>query len=633
MKFPLLLALTLFFVPCFAQINYDADLIPATLRNRANAVIRNQETIVDMQSPNNVLYGVTQSITVLNKSGDEDARLVLFYDKNTAIKSVKGEVYNEVGKLIGKFAQSDFKDESAVHDFSLFEDSRVKHYLPNISVYPYTVVYTYEIRFKQNLIIPTWTPKPDNTVAVEKSTYTFICKPTDQFRIKTQNIIVKPEEQVDEKQKKLTWRVTGLTAQRDEPYSPDLGNFQTSVKISPVDFNYYNYKGSYTNWQELGKWYYKDLLSERRTLNPATVQTIKELVKDEQNDKAKARKIYQYLQDKTRYISVQIGIGGFQPFAASEVDRLGYGDCKALVNYMQSLLSVADIESYYCVVQAGTQKKSLDVSFASMDQGNHIILCLPLKGDTTWLECTSQKIPFGFLGDFTDDRYVLACTAEGGKLLKTPKLSTANNLQVRTAQLTIDATGNVNGKLKTTFSGAQYNNHENVVGKPLLDQQKLLKEAYDIDNINFESINYEQIKEIEPKLIEQLTLSMRNYAVITNDKLFVQLNAFTIKEVISEVRNRLMPVYLNRGYTDIDTITYELPAQAIPLIEPFHKTFECAFGTYQATAIMEGKKLIYTRKFVLNEGTFPASEYVTFTKFIADVNSADHLKLIFNLKK
>ena len=79
----------------FAQDNYNADLIPSALRNRANATIRNEETVVDMRSRDNVLYSVKQAITVLNKNGDENARLVLFYDKNTAIKSIKGEVFNE----------------------------------------------------------------------------------------------------------------------------------------------------------------------------------------------------------------------------------------------------------------------------------------------------------------------------------------------------------------------------------------------------------------------------------------------------------------------------------------------------------------------------------------------------------
>ena len=119
--------------------------------------------------------------------------------------------------------------------------------------------------------------------------------------------------------------------------------------------------------------------------------------------------LYQYPGGHWRFSSL---------FKVSEVDKQNYGDCKALANYMHSLLKTVDIDSWYCVVQAGREhKESLMSDFTSMNQGNHIILCLPFKNDTTWLECTSQTIPFGFLSDFTDDRNVLACTPEGGKFI------------------------------------------------------------------------------------------------------------------------------------------------------------------------------------------------------------------------
>jgi hypothetical protein len=186
----------------YAQNSYDADLIPTALKSRANAIIRDEETIVDMRSPTDVSYNVNQAITVLNKNGESNARLVLFYDRNTTIKNIKGEIFNGVGKQVGKFTQSDFSDESAVHDFSLFEDSRVKHYLPSVNAYPYTIVYHYEIRYKQNLTIPDWIPKPANDVAVEKSSYTFICKPNDDYRVQTTLLKTQPEETINEKQKK-----------------------------------------------------------------------------------------------------------------------------------------------------------------------------------------------------------------------------------------------------------------------------------------------------------------------------------------------------------------------------------------------------------------------------------------------
>ena len=618
----------------FSQDNYDSELIPSGLKSRANATIRTDETTIDMRAPDNVMLSVKKAITVLNKNGDDKARLVLFYDKNTAIKSIKGEVYNAAGILTKKFNQSNFNDESAADGFSLFVDSRLKHYLPSENSYPYTVVYNYEIRFKQNLIIPDWIPQDEDDISVEKSSYTFISKPTDELRIKTQNYQGAPEETVNEKQKTLVWKASNITAVKPEPYSPSRDSYQTSVKIAAKNFTYYNYSGKYANWQELGKWNYDDLLKNRRILPQETVNFIKNLVSGLPDDKEKAKKIYEYMQKKTRYISVQIGIGGFQPVTAAEVDRLGYGDCKALVNYTQSLLDVAGIESYYCVVEAGDKKVSFDPDYASMVQGNHVILCMPLKGDTTWLECTSQKIPFGFLSTFTDDRLVLACTKDGGKLLRTPKLATDGNLQIRNADLKVMANGDIAGKMITTFYGSQYENNEDVIDKAPSEQKKLLADIYDIDNINFKGVDYIQNKAANPEVIENISLELPRYGTVNNNRLFLKLNAFNVHKTIPEARNRIKSVYINRGFTDEDKIVYNLPDEVETNLLPQNdKNLKSIFGEYISKTVLEGKKLTYYRKLVINEGTFPAENYAEFFNFTTEVNTADNLKLILNLKK
>src|SRR3546814_20146460 len=61
-----------------------------------------------------------------------------------------------------------------------------------------------------------------------------------------------------------------------------------------------------------------------------------QLVSDADSDREKAARIYHYMQQKNRYVSIQVGIGGLQPMFAEEVDRLSYGDCKGLANYTRS---------------------------------------------------------------------------------------------------------------------------------------------------------------------------------------------------------------------------------------------------------------------------------------------------------
>lgn len=611
------------------QPDYNVENIPSALKTRANAVIRNMETTVDMRAPENVILNVKKAITVFNKNGEQAASLVIFYNKATSIKSAKGIIMNAFGQPTGKFSLSNFLDESAANNFSLFEDARVKRYNPNVLTYPYTILYEYEIRYKQNLIIPDWYATPYTEVAVEKNSYTFISKPDDKIRVKEYNYKGKPEIVSSDKLTSRTWKVNNLSALKREPYAPDPDNYLTYVKIAPEQFIYYGHKGNYSNWQELGKWVYDDLVKTRQTLSPDIIQEMKDLVKGLDNDKDKAKKIYEYVQKKTRYISVQIGIGGFQPFEAAEVHRVSYGDCKALVNYTQSLLKAIGINSLYCVVYGDSYKKSMDVDFASMDQGNHIILCVPLKSDTTWLECTSQDSPFGYLGSFTDDRIVLACTEEGGKLLKTPVLTTAASILKRKAELNLDKDGNINGKLQTDFSGSQYDNYRRIISKPSSEQLKLLKEEYDIDNVDFSNLKLVQKKDSNPVTSESLDLTIQKYAPRTNNRIYLVPNAFNKTNSIPEVRNRTLPVYVNRGFTDEDEIVYNVPEGYSIEAKPEDREIKSPFGSYVIKVKMEGKKLTYSRKFVLNNGTYPANTYESFMRFFSDVSSSDNGKVVF----
>ncbi len=630
-KISLILAFAMISSIANAQL-YAVDSIPAALRNRANAVVRESKTVVDMGSVTNVAMNITNAITVFNKSGERYAELALFYDKNTSIKSVKGEIYDEFGKQITKFSLSNFKDESAVNGFSLFEDSRVKYYIPQVSSYPYTIVYNYEIRNKQNLVIPQWKPVPGFDVAVEKSSFQFLRSPSDQIRIHTVNYQGAPEELNYEKQKSLYWSVQGVKAIKREAYAPNPESYFTSIKIAPINFNYYNLKGSYTDWQGLGKITYDHLLKDRQALTPETINSIKELIKDETSDRAKAKKIYEYFQKKTRYISVQIGIGGLQPIKAIEVDRLGYGDCKALVNYMQSLLNVAGIESYYCVVEADDEKTSLIPSFASMEQGNHIILCLPLNGDTTWLECTSQDAPFGYLGSFTDDRWVLACTKDGGKLMKTPKFEATTSRQIRAAKLSLSKNGTVEGVVNTTFDGSQFDNHVHLLNKSVTERERELKYIYDINNIEFKEISLSANKDI-PLFTEKLGVDIDKYGHASNDKLQLRPNLFNVKRDVPASRNRMLPLELKRGYTDIDSISFTLGEGIVPIVMPKVMKTETKFGTYEAEIKMLDGQLVYSRKLIMKDGTFSAGDYEAFERFVNEIANYDSLKLTLALKK
>jgi hypothetical protein len=610
----------------YAQQNYAASLISKELLPYASAVVRSKEVKVEVKELDNTTYHIKTAITVLNKNGEDFAHIAVFYDKSIVIRNIKGMVYDEFGKQTGKFSGSDFLDQSAAHDFSLFEDTRVKHYIPPATQYPYTIAYEYELKLKQSLEFEDWEPNSTIAVSVEQSSYTFTCKPDFNIRYKEINVPVKVAIGANKDGlKTYSWEVKNLKALRQEPYSPTNETGLTQVKIAPEKFEYEGIKGSFTNWQELGKWNYDKLLLNRQTLPTETINHIKEITAGITDPKLKAKKIYEYMQLKTHYISIQIGVGGYQPFLAYDVDRLNYGDCKGLVNYTQALLKAVNIDSYYCVVNSGDRKISMLNDFASMNQGDHIILCLPFKNDTTWAECTSQKIPFGYLGNFTDDRLVLACTPEGGKLMHTPKYNAAGNLQVRKANFSIDEKGELAGTMSTIFKGLQYDNREYLMDEPRAEQNKMLQKVYPINNLTIKKLELNQDKGLQPVTTENLLLEAPEYAANTDSKLYFAINSVNRYEnPPHEVRNRRNEVFINDGYTDEDEISYTLPAGYHNFKNPLNVSIEKPFGKFKATMVMKDGKLIYKRTLQVIDGTYTKDTYQELVDFYQSVEEADH---------
>ncbi|MDB5023305.1 MAG: hypothetical protein JWP78_1060 [Mucilaginibacter sp.] len=616
----------LFCGAAMGQNNYDASLISKDLLPHASAIVRNDDVSVDVKDLDNVIYHEKKAITVLNKNGDELAHMAIFYDKNIVVRYIKGLAYNEYGKIITRFNEHDFQDESAGDNSSLFQDERVKHYIPSITQYPYTIEYEYEVRNKQTLNLDSWIPIPATSLAVEKSSYTFMCKPDFNIRYKEINIPGKVvTAATKDGLKTYTWQIAQIKAFRDEPYSPNWRQYLSRVIIAPERFSYYGIPGSFTNWEQLGRWEYDNLLKNRTSLPDQTVRYIKNLTADISDPKLKAKKTYEYAQQKTHYISIQVGIGGYRPFLASDVDQHGYGDCKALVNYTQALLKVAGIDSYYCVVYGNTDEKlSMLDDFASM-QGNHAILCIPFKNDTTWLECTNQQMPFGFLGDFTDDRTVLACTPEGGKLLHTTKYSTEQNLEKRKADFILNEAGELTGNMETVFKGTNYDERNTVIEEAPVERIKHIKKYYPINNLEIEKLEFKQDKSRQPVTTESIRLSAHEYSAVDDGKIYFSLNSVDrYTHPPKMVRNRQMPVYINRGYTEEDEINYTLPKGYHLISEPLSVTINKPFGSYSGIMIPDGNKLIYKRKFQIKDGTYAKETYQELVDFYQSVVDADN---------
>ncbi|RRN77749.1 DUF3857 domain-containing protein, partial [Pseudoxanthomonas sp. SGD-10] len=282
---------------------YAVAKIPADLKVSASAVIRTDERRITIQSENNMSYGVKRVVTILNDGGDDFARILVPYDKSRKIKKLSLTIYNEYGIAVRKVKPSEFRDESFINDFSLFEDDRVKKFSLSSFQYPLTLELEFEWQLNQTLIIPDWFPQPAEDVSVEHAVLDLVKNVSFDLKYLVKGVDNEKKTQIDDKKELLQWKVENLNAKKAEPFSKFKEEILPSIKFSPVSFSYEGIAGSYTDWKSYGLWVYSNLLQGRSELPPSTVAFVKNLVKDAPNKKEAAKLIYEYAQKKNRYIS------------------------------------------------------------------------------------------------------------------------------------------------------------------------------------------------------------------------------------------------------------------------------------------------------------------------------------------
>jgi transglutaminase-like putative cysteine protease len=620
----------IFFVSLFSfsqQNLYTSFSIPDNLKQNANAVVRLNTIDVVLQSSRNMVVTEKRIVTVLNKEGDDAINAYLYYDKNVSISNLEVLVYNNFAKEIKKIKQKDFKDVSAVDGGTLYSDSRVKYLDYTAINYPYTIEFNSKYTTANTAFIDSFYPVSEYFLSIENSSYTLSFPESLSIRKKEKNIeAFKPKK--EESSSKIFYEIKNIEAFKPEEYSPNFLDVVPKVMFASKQFTLEGVSTEVENWDEFGSWMYNDLIKTTHDLSAGTINMVQQLVKNEPDNISKAKKIYEYVQNKVRYISVQVGIGGWKPFHASEVDKLGYGDCKALTNYTLALLKAVGIESNYSVVYAGESQRSLESDFAAM-QGNHVILNIPNGDESVWLECTSQKLPFGFIGDFTDDRDVLVISADGGKIQHTKKYTPNESLQVINATCTILNDGAINTNVNVNSRGIQYNDKYWLETEPNRDLDVYYKKRWKyINNMSITSMSIENDKN-KVELIENIEFLASNYTKKIGDRMLVNLNVLNRNlHIPDRYRDRKFPLKINRGFKDVDEVEITLPTDYKIESLPKGQLLETGFGSYKTEiSVIDDTKINYKRTFIVNDGQFPKESYAEFRTFYKNISKLDNTKV------
>lgn len=590
-----------------------AQEVDKQLTKNAYAIVINESTKVSFDSPKKYKQQYFRRVKILSKKGENLQDVAIHYKEGSEeLDDIKITIYDGDGKKIKSVKSKDLEDYSSSDGYSMITDYRVKYWKYESNTYPHIIEYSYTKESDNTLSLPSWNPIPGYNVAVQQSLYKI--EATEELRSKELNF----DEFESIEKDGMSFKMSNQAALNKEKFSVPSMNIFPALVVNPVRFSFEGYEGTFASWQGFGQWIYDSFLKKKKLKKPQAVKKQLDAVIGSNDSQLEiAKKIYDFIQENTRYVSIALEEGGLNPLNPNKVHEVKYGDCKALSWYMHVLLDLYDIESNYTVVHAGSDYPiSLFEDYPSTFPGNHVILRMSVDDDEKWVDCTSSKNPFGYLGEFTDDRSVLCINPQGGTLTKTPALSKEENLKVETIDLRLDDKGNAVATINHKSHGYSISRDIWFSDLSKEKQEDYIKEDL-FDDIGIATCDkmLAEVDESAPTSNVSFEVEVPLYAEIAGDYAFISnaLAPLTIPKLPKDGK-RESDIYFPRSYSQSSTINIATDSDYELIdIEPI--SFESEYGKYTKEIKTDGETITVIRTFALDKQTYPKSDYKKIKSF------------------
>lgn len=436
-----------------------------------------------------------------------------------------------------------------------------------------------------------------------------------------------------------TWERADIAGKNDVPRGLSASAQLESVFVrlkSWTDASGVVHKGPADD-KELSKFLH-ELQEGQQTPTPAIEKTVRELLAqagEKATAREKARKLYAWTRDNTRYCAVHVGLGGWKPHDAAKTHELRYGDCKDKANLLRSMLQVAGIPSRPAAIYAADQTNTFRLPVMGANF-NHEILVVDLPEGPVVVDPTSRTTAFGDVPQVDEDRMMLPFSAQGDALVPSPASSPDKDVLDERYDLVLGDDGQARGSFTSTLSGelsddiraqllyAPKGRHDNVVADSIGIVRPRL-EGFSIANAAppEEPTPVEITGKLKLRMVRGASIARAN-VLLRASKLFG--SPFPSVDEEAQEGPRPGPFLLGHRRTKKAVVTLQLPPSLRVARVPDETNLDSAWGTFKtkwSTTGGDERTLVLERTVVWKERIVNADEVDKLRAFIATALAAD----------
>ncbi|HEV7596119.1 MAG TPA: DUF3857 domain-containing protein [Gemmatimonadaceae bacterium] len=282
-----------------------------------------------------------------------------------------------------------------------------------------------------------WLVNPEMTIV--RSRYIVDVPAKLDLRIRERNLTFARKEKTTGDRKAYTWATINISKIKDEIFASDSNGVRTTIETaSPM------------TWSRIAGWYAGNA-KDRYEITPPVAAKLAAVVKGSATREDSIRAIHRWIAQDIRYVSIALGMGGYQPRTPESVVQTGYGDCKDKATLFVASLARMGVTAYPVLLNShGGVHRALP----TIEQLNHAIAAIRVGSGYQFVDLTAALTPFGQLPPDEQGEFGLIVHPDGsGEEVTLPAELDSNNTTSTRIVGTLSEDGFFNGTYEQAGSG------------------------------------------------------------------------------------------------------------------------------------------------------------------------------------
>lgn len=424
-----------------------------------------------------------------------------------------------------------------------------------------------------------------------------------QPRIQERNLHFRPQVVEARGRRIYVWATQDVPRVEREPFAGSPDTVYAGIDVS----------GTVT-WSDIAAWY-AGLDRDRSTLTPGLQRKLAELVAGMHSLEDSLKAVHRWVAQDIRYVSLSLGIGGFQPREPGAVFETGYGDCKDKATLFIALLGKMGVTAYPVLLNSSG---AADSSLPSVSQFDHMIAAIVAPaGGYRFVDLTANLAPLGMLPPDEQGGFAVVVHPDGrGEMVTLPQDPVTANLSQGNLQGELTPDGIFNGHLGQRATGELQFSLRNDFSSPV-DSVQRTRIARNIASALFPGGSGDSLVLFDGRDLgaePRMALAIHNGRAATTSGgtliLTLPIRTYALQGIADELRARgprRFPISATavsgEGVTE-ENLDLTLPEGWHARL-PANADVASDFGHYESQYAQEGRVLHVMRRLTGARGTYP----------------------------